>query len=86
LLLRDYLLSAIAREPLFNFELHGIDFADAEEDGIPGELVDKQPDLRLPVKQKLARLDAILRELGRTFAFTTLSEVADAVAAASPAA
>ena len=44
----------------FNFELHGIDFADAEKDGIPGELVERQPDLRVPIADKLARLDAML--------------------------
>jgi peptidoglycan-N-acetylglucosamine deacetylase len=80
-LLRECLLRAIAGEPLFNFELHGIDFVDAEADGIPGELVDRQPDLRLPVKEKLARLDAIMTELARGFDFTTLAEVAEAVAA-----
>lgn len=84
-LLRECLLRAIAREPLFNFELHGIDFIDAEEDGIPGELVDRQPDLRLPVKEKLARLDAIMNQLARGFDFTTLAEVAEAVAASAPA-
>ncbi len=80
-LVRERLLAAIAREPLFNFELHGIDFADAEEDGIPGELVDRQPDLRLPVKAKLARLDEIMKQLRRSFDFTTLAQVAEAVAA-----
>lgn len=75
--LRRCLLASIAAEPVFNFELHGIDFADAEEDGIPGELVARQPDLRLPAKEKLARLDAILTELARTFEFVTLAELAE---------
>lgn len=74
---RRFLLSAIRDEPVFNFELHGIDFADAEEDGIPGELVARQPDLRLPVEEKLARLDVILGELGEAFHFVTLSEIAE---------
>ena len=53
----------MARRSFFNFELHGIDFADAEKDGIPGELVDRQPDLRIPIDDKLARLDTILDEI-----------------------
>ncbi|MBA3500277.1 MAG: polysaccharide deacetylase, partial [Deltaproteobacteria bacterium] len=58
------------------FELHGIDFADAEKDGIPGELVARQADLRVPVEDKLARLEAILDELGKTRKFATLADVA----------
>jgi peptidoglycan-N-acetylglucosamine deacetylase len=75
----DHLLAAIADEPVFNFELHGIDFIDAEADGIPGELVARQPDLRLPVSVKLARLGAILDRLAARFAFTTLAEIAAGV-------
>jgi hypothetical protein len=74
--LRSRILGAMERRPFFNFELHGIDFSDAEQDGIPGELVDRQPDLRLPIAEKLARLDAILDELARTWTFATLAEVA----------
>lgn len=74
---RRCLLRAVAEEPVFNFELHGIDFADAERDGIPGELVARQPDLRLPVREKLARLGEILDTLARRFTFTTLAEIAE---------
>jgi len=45
--LRQRLLAAMGSRTLFNFELHGIDFADADKDGIPGELVQRQPDLRV---------------------------------------
>lgn len=76
-MLRNCLLSSIADEPVFNFELHGIDFADAEEDGIPGELVDRQPDLRLSAAEKLERLDGILTRLARTFQLTTLAALAE---------
>ncbi|MBS1123967.1 MAG: polysaccharide deacetylase [Deltaproteobacteria bacterium] len=72
---RTRIISAMAGRPFFNFELHGIDFSDAEQDGIPGELVDRQPDLRLPIAEKLARLDAILDEVARTWTFATLAEV-----------
>src|SRR5262249_35104304 len=50
--LRDRVIAAMARREVFNFELHGIDFADAEQDGIPGELVARQPDLKLPIADK----------------------------------
>ena len=74
--LRAHLLSAMASRAFFNFELHGIDFADAEKDGIPGELVARQADLRVPIAEKLARLEAILDELGKHRRFATLAEVA----------
>lgn len=75
-LLRARLLSAMQSRDFFNFELHGIDFADAEKDGIPGELVARQADLRVSVDEKLARLEHILDELGKTRRFATLAEIA----------
>jgi hypothetical protein len=74
----ERMLSWMRSRRVFNFELHGIDFVDAEMDGIPGELVDRQPDLRVPVAAKLARLDAVLDEVGRHRRFVTLAEVAAA--------
>ncbi len=75
-LVRTRVLAAMAARSLFNFELHGIDFADADKDGIPGELVARQPDLRIPIADKLARLDAILDELAATREFVTLADAA----------
>lgn len=74
--LRARLIAAMRRRDFFNFELHGIDFADADRDGIPGELVARQPDLRVPIAEKLARLEALLDDIGRTWTFATLAEVA----------
>lgn len=74
--IRTRVIAAMANRPFFNFELHGIDFADAEKDGIPGELVAHQPDLRIPIAEKLARLGAILDELKKHWQCTTLGEVA----------
>jgi hypothetical protein len=74
--LRARLLDAMTARRFFNFELHGIDFADAEKDGIPGELVARQPDLRVPIADKLARLDAILDVLAARWQFATLADVA----------
>lgn len=73
---RDRILAAMRARAFFNFELHGIDFADADKDGIPGELVARQPDLRLSVDEKLARLSSILDGLAAERRFVTLAEVA----------
>jgi peptidoglycan/xylan/chitin deacetylase (PgdA/CDA1 family) len=74
--LRSRLIAAMTKRRFFNLELHGIDFADAEKDGIPGELVDRQPDLRIPIDDKLARLDAMLDVIGKKWDFVTLADVA----------
>ncbi|HEX5063592.1 MAG TPA: hypothetical protein VFV99_29645, partial [Kofleriaceae bacterium] len=72
---RAKLIDWMARRSFFNFELHGIDFADADKDGIPGELVNHQPDLRISIDDKLARLDAVLDEIARRWEFATLADV-----------
>jgi hypothetical protein len=75
-ILRRRLVAAMSGRPFFNFELHGIDFIDAEQDGIPGELVARQPDLRIPVTDKLARLGRLLDQIAASWRFATLVEVA----------
>lgn len=74
--LRGRLLRAMRGRPFFNLELHGIDLADAEEDGIPGELVDRQPDLQIPLSEKQRALEAILDRLRLDYRFETLDQVA----------
>ena len=64
------------RRPFFNFELHGIDLADAVADGIPGALVDRQPDLRAPLARKQAALEQILDEVAARFEVVPLREAA----------
>jgi peptidoglycan/xylan/chitin deacetylase (PgdA/CDA1 family) len=73
---RERMLGWMSRRAFFNLELHGIDFADAEKDGIPGELVDRQPDLRIPVDDKLATLDRMLDTIAERWQLATLAEVA----------
>lgn len=73
---RDRLLGAMRERAFFNFELHGIDFCDAELDGIPGDLVTRQVDLRLPIAEKLARLGTMLDALAAEVTFATLADVA----------
>jgi len=73
---RTRLLDAMAKRRFFNLELHGIDFADADKDGIPGELVDRQPDLRVPIDAKLERLASVLATVRQGWDFATLADVA----------
>ena len=74
--IRRRLIRAMAGRRFFNFELHGIDFADAEQDGIPGELVARQPDLRIPIADKLGRIEQLLDQLAGGWKLATLAEVA----------
>jgi len=70
------LTRAIAGRPLVNLELHGIDLADAREDGLE-LLVPHQPDLRRSAASKEAALRAAigsLRDAG--YRFVTLREAA----------
>lgn len=76
--MRHRLLDAMRGRPLFNLELHGIDLADAVEDRIPTELAGRQPDLRVPVEEKLAILKGCIDNLKRDFEFVTLREAASA--------
>jgi len=76
--LRRRLVAGALAAPFFNLELHGIDLADAEGDGLPPALIARQPDLRRPLAHKLAALDATLvaaRVAGARFA--TLAEAAE---------
>lgn len=74
--LRRAIVRAMRRRRFWNLELHGIDFADAEHDGIPGELVDRQPDLRVSIGDKLSRLESLLDQLAADWTFATLADVA----------
>jgi hypothetical protein len=74
--LRAHWLEAMRGRPFFNFELHGIDLCDADQDGIPGELVARQPDLRAPLARKLRALEATLDRLALDYDVATLAEVA----------
>jgi hypothetical protein len=71
-----WLARMCAGEPLVNLELHGIDVLDAS-DGLDA-LVPHQPDVRMPVAQKLAALGAVVETLkGAGHAFVTLREGAE---------
>jgi hypothetical protein len=77
--LRQRLLQGIAARPFFNFELHGIDLADAIEDRIPTELAGRQPDLRVPVAKKRQKFLETLCLLKGRYQFQTLAQVATTI-------
>ncbi|HEX2568696.1 MAG TPA: polysaccharide deacetylase family protein [Polyangia bacterium] len=76
---RTRLLESMRERPFFNFELHGIDLIDADDDGIPAELVARQPDLRVPLVEKRRALASTLEGLAPDFRFAPLREVASEV-------
>lgn len=76
---RVRVLEAMRRRPFFNLELHGTDFVGAEEDGIPAELVARQPELRVPLATKMRALEATLDRLALDYEFAPLREVAATV-------
>jgi hypothetical protein len=51
-----------ARLGFVNLELHGIDFVDADGDGV-GYLAAHQPDLRIPLRRKLRVLEKVVSRL-----------------------
>ena len=73
---RAHLLESVRARHFFNLELHGIDLIGAEEDGIPAELVAKQPDLRVALVHKLRALEATLDRLALDYRFAPLADVA----------
>jgi hypothetical protein len=77
--LRAHWLEQMRRRPFFNFELHGIDLVDADADGIPSQLVARQPDLRATLQTKRRALAATLDRLSGEYRFVTLREVAQVV-------
>ena len=75
--LRRQLIAAMRRRGFFNLELHGIDLCDAEEDGIPGQLVARQPDLRVPLARKRAALEEVLDAVQAGFQMARLRDLAE---------
>jgi peptidoglycan/xylan/chitin deacetylase (PgdA/CDA1 family) len=76
--LRRRMVASVLGTPHFNLELHGIDLADADSDGISSALVARQPDLRVSLARKRAALDATLSQARAAGAsFVTLAEAAE---------
>ncbi len=77
--LRIFLLAAMRKRTFFNLELHGLDLLDAEEDGIPAELLSRQADLRVPLITKYRALMATLDSLRGDHEILPLYQVAEEV-------
>jgi hypothetical protein len=73
---RAHLLEGMRRRRFFNFELHGVDLIDADQDGIPAAVVAREPALRAPLVVKRRALEATLDRLAPDFRFVTLAEAA----------
>lgn len=73
---RRFFLRAMRTRPFFNFELHGIDLADAIEDRIPTELAGRQPDMRVPFAEKRRIFVQTIQELKLEYDFITLRDAA----------
>jgi peptidoglycan/xylan/chitin deacetylase (PgdA/CDA1 family) len=71
------LTKAIAGRSLVNLELHGIDAADAKDDGLEALVVAEQPDMRLRAREKLRSLRTALETLrDQGYEFVRLGDVA----------
>ena len=79
--LRAYLLRSMRGRALLNLGLHGLDLLDADLDGVPTELVSRQPDLALSAEAKRMALTTTLDGLGLDYRFVPLREAAEALAA-----
>lgn len=78
-----WLCRGMLGRPLINLELHGMDAADADEDGLTA-LRRSQPDLRKSAQEKLATLEAVITQLGAAgYEFVTLAQAADRFAHAA---
>lgn len=62
--LRAPLVRAAVRSDEIHLELHGLDLADADEDGIDARLHRLQPELRTPLVDRRSRLADLLRVRG----------------------
>ena len=73
----DWLARAMVGRPLVSLELHGIDLADADQDGLQ-QLRPHQPDLRRSAEFKEASLRAAITRLRHAgYTFLTCAQAAD---------
>lgn len=70
-------------QPSLQFEMHGIDLMDANDDAIAPALAARQPDVRRDWTAKRDAFAAFLEVVGEQHPFTTLAEAADALDSAA---
>jgi hypothetical protein len=75
--MRSLLLRGMTDQPFFNLELHGMDLLDADKDGLPEALRERQIDLRVPLKERLNALEELLYALKKRYLFVPLCTVAE---------
>ncbi|MBH25457.1 MAG: polysaccharide deacetylase [Myxococcales bacterium] len=59
---------------LFNLEFHGIDLLDTTDEGVPTQLGAHQPDLGVPLEQKLNTYREVFTALRERYTFRTLRD------------
>jgi hypothetical protein len=69
----------LRKTPFVNLELHGIDLCDLEADRIDKALL-KQPDLRVPLTEKLTLFRQVFSELRDDWGVDTLEHLAPRLA------
>lgn len=78
--LRALMLSGLARRDVIVINVHAMDLADPRSDELPPELLPFQPELRIPIEERLERLRASLADLLHDRAALTCGAVARAFA------
>jgi hypothetical protein len=77
----DASYSLVRRRRAFTYELHSIDLADYEEDGLghryPG--IDRHPSMGRPVGEKVAMLRYVIAQFRNDYELVTLAEMAGRV-------
>lgn len=66
-----------ARQPFLNIEFHGVDFLGPDDDGLSPALLERQPDLRVPLPEKMRSYRDVLRLLQNDYAFGALADMVD---------
>ena len=70
----------VRRRPFLNLELHGVDLMD-ESDGAGDRLARVQRELRVPAREKIARLRDLLARIAADYEVVTLAEAAERLSA-----
>lgn len=76
----ELLYRAVRRRPFLNLELHGIDLLDLG-DGAGERLARVQRELRVPARQKIARLRELFARIASDYEVVTLAEAAERLSA-----
>lgn len=67
---------ALDRLHTINFEMHAIDLLSPDDPGVPQRLIESQPDLRIPLREKLSAFRALLAEIKSRRPIHTLASIA----------